>query len=247
MADSNTPGCNVPSWCYGCNNGCNTTCTQCQGCNTCQYCDEGCQIDCNTIQTFCVKNYQLLASFFGNFSFSYPPEINNIMGPGYFDKSVWDELSAWISKRTNLIGSGSSYSGTIRGAKYTYTKGGGEDPVLVGGSSVDSSLVADVAPFKASEFNRLANILNYTNVEPGQLMKSEYFKGLESSTLNLAISSSACPMCVTACDNDCVSCEKCDAACDSDCDSCQDCNQGCNGTCNMCMGTCESCNSCNDP
>lgn len=243
--------CNSPVYAY-CTDGCaDSTCTNCSPCNTCnvacngkcQYCNT-CQGACQSAQTFCLQNKETVSSLFGSFSFSYSPDVDAIIGPGYFDKDVWDEIASYISQRSDL----SSF--LENPAPYTYTGGGGTTNGN-GGSSIRISYTADVAPFKATEFNRIASELNYTTVNKDDIITSTLFKGLEMAAGQAKISSDACPMCNTNCDDDCVTCEKCNASCQSTCNTCQGCVkcqgcdscQGCN-TCLYCEG-CEDCNSCN--
>lgn len=102
-----------------------------------------------------------------SFSFSYRPKGSaqieaegyskeyartsaGIMGPGYFDKGVWDEIITYIND----------------------TRDEGE-------SKIPYSKDADVSPFKASEFNRISSLVDGPTVKAGDVIYGSLFFELE--------------------------------------------------------------------
>lgn len=209
--------------CESCNicQGCDTCegCVTCNTCNTCEKCDEGCEEPCIIIQTLCKLNGQTYSDNLGyNFAFSYSPTAHTgIMGPGYFDQNIWDEIVTYINN-ARLKGDMQNTGGTI-----------------------DYSSVLNVAPFKASEFNRIANEINGLNVSSGDVIYGSYFSSLENAASSSLISVSACDKCNDKCDEECNKCQKCDEGgediCEKTnmCDACQWCQD-----CNSCLG-CDNC------
>lgn len=191
------------SMCSNCNK-CNI-CIDCQKCNSCQATGAD---QCETIQTLCIVRSEYLRTYAGTFAFSYRPTKDaGIMGPGYFDKSVWDEICAWISQERSV---------------------GEKSP---GGPGLRSSYTNDVSPFTAAEYNRVANHLGIYNneVRPNALIKGSYFTDLESAANVYKISDSACDICNVECDAD--GCDSCLTP--HSCDACVTCTTGCNA-CNSC-------------
>lgn len=220
--------------CETCNVDCNTcegcddceNCDSCEGCDGCQKCNNGCNASCNTCQTQC-QTQQVLSKILGTtFSWDVNPEGDGAkMGPdsGYFNKTVWDKIFTYISRRTE-VGS-----------------------AVKGGTTISASTKENVAPFSAKEFNRAANEINNnlsstdtkaTTVNSGDLIYGKYFTSLQTAVNNMRVSSSACST-----NNTCTSCQSCDG--------CQKCNNGCNSNCDTCEGcvycnsSCDACEGCN--
>lgn len=194
--------------CQGCNScqGCNT----CEGCNSCQSCNISCNgASCNTKQSFCKIDCQVYDEY-GSFKFSYRPIAKTgIMGPGYFDQDVWDEIISYINRRISM----------------------GDE--VDSGSTIAYSSTSNVAPFKASEFNRISKkTRNGPSVNAGDVIYGSYFIDLEEAVNNTRLSSSACDTCNAGCNA--PSCESCET-----CDGCETCVTGCY-TRNSC-GTCQRC------
>lgn len=202
--------CETCNTCEGCNfcEGCN----RCEWCNICEACNKCQAPECQTKQAFCAIGKEYLRNHIGTFSFSRCHASGQIMGPGYFDKSVWDEICEWISERSTV------------GDKYP------------GGSSFRSSYLQDVDPFSAAEFNRVAGELNASTVAADNVIYGSYFSNLESAAARLKINSKACDKCNTDCDADgcdkCLSCNNCNSNCNSGLSSCYDRNAAtyCNDT-----------------
>ncbi len=197
-----------------------TSCVACQGCNTCESCNscQSCNTSCNassgcnTLQAFCAIGCQTYGQY-GSFAFSYSPTPDNgIMGPGYFDQGVWNEIISYIN--------------TLR------TKGS----VSNSGGSLSYSSINDVAPFKASEFNRISGAINGGAVSPEGLIYGVYFSNLEDNAEAMRLSNSACDRCNVSCDVTCNSCQKCNVRNSDACGTCQACQGG---------NTTTSCCSCN--
>lgn len=228
----------MSSYCTNC-----SPCNSCQGeCVNCQKCNNGCQISCDTAQTWCNlgKETISLACEQGDFAFSYRPVANlGIIGPGYFDQNVWDEIAAWISKRATLPTE----------TPETKEKGAGAPGGTtneVGGTVVLASDYNAVVPFSADEFNRIAQEVNGPTVRSNDIITAAIFLQLEQAANNKEIDSNACKMCNVNCDNSCDICEKCDEC--QDCEQCEGCVncmmcEGCSGDCEYCNVTCESGNS----
>ena len=182
--------------CDGCQSGqCSTYCNSCEGCN-------GCNTNCNTscLGTFCLvsqafcpsKQYIYQWAAGGQFSFNPCPETTTLMKPGEFDKETWDSILEFVNTRAEV---GDATNGAV------------------GGSSVAYSTDANVSPFKASEFIRIANIVGYSynssEIATNQKIYGKYFKSLETAANKMKISSSACDDCNTACDCGCDACDGC--------------------------------------
>lgn len=76
-------------------------CIECQKCNSCQLCNEGCNSaagNCNSAQTFCVVESQVIGEV-SSFTFSPEPKKNVIMGPddGLFNKDSWDGIIEYMN------------------------------------------------------------------------------------------------------------------------------------------------------
>lgn len=169
--------------------GCNT----CQSCNSCQSCNAACNgVGCNTLQSFCTVGCQAYNEY-GDFKFSYDPVKENIMAPGYFDQSVWDEVITFINER-RLKGSTSS-----------------------SGEAIAKSAKEDVAPFKASEFNRVSSACGGPTVKQNDLILGSYFQELAAAVNGTSLAGGACDNCNASCNVTCNSCQKCNS---SNSDSC---------------------------
>lgn len=219
------------SGCQRCNS-CQSTCYTCNQCNSCQSCNQNCQVKCNTCQgcnssqAFCVINTNILSSYCGN-SFSWGHcTTGQIMGPGHFDKSVWDKICSFINSRAS-IGARSS-----------------------GGSSFSNSSIDAVAPFSANEFNRVANEVNVSTHSPNDIIYGSYFDSLATAANSYRFSSSACDQCNINCDvtclgcQGCVSCQKCNQRNTDACGAYELCT-----SCNACLASnqesyCCNCDTC---
>ncbi len=187
-------------------------CNSCETCNACQLCNSKCNAPsgCNTLQAFCAVGCQAYGEY-GGFAFSYSPTTGTgIMGPGYFDQDVWDEIISYIN--------------TLR------SKGS----VSRSGSNLSYSSVSDVAPFKASEFNRIANAVNGGTVSQNGVIYGSYFSNLESSAEAMLLNKSACDKCNVSCDVTCNACQKCNTGNTDACGTCQACQGG--NTTTYCCG-----------
>lgn len=204
------------SSCDSCQN-----CVSCQECNSCQSCDAGCNsIGCNTIQAFCSTTGQTYGLYAG-FNFSYPPIAGNIMGPGYFDQSVWDEIITYIN--------------TMR------SKGSFENS----GDPISYSDYSNIAPFSAKEFNRISSYAGGPTVTSGSVIEGAYFQNLASSVVLQQLSASACDQCNAKCNVTCDECQKCNTSNTDQCPSYQTCTIGNTSTvCCKCVVYCQSCNTC---
>lgn len=201
--------------CYRCQ-GCYT----CNTCDSCQKCNSSCQADdgnaCVTLQAICTINTNNLKSLCGDtFKFSPCPETTTLMGPNseQFRKATWDSICEWIAQRADY----------------------GDE--VAGGDDFDNSTTANVAPFKASEFNRISDELG-CSTKATQLtqIKGSYFKALETATSSYKISTSACDKCNAACNVTCCTCQSYDTTTDV-CSS-----QKCSGE--RCQQKCTSGNDC---
>lgn len=196
--------------CVSCDNGCQrcnscqSDCYTCNKCNSCQSCNLKCQVTCNSTQRICETSTNVLSSYCGN-TFSWGKcTTGQTMGPGYFDKSTWDQICSFINRRASI---GSKVSG---------------------GSSFATSRTENVAPFKASEFNRVADELGATTHNQNDVIYGSYFDNLASAANNYRFSSSACSNCNTECQG---------------CNACQKCNQSNTDACGASQ-LCTSCNAC---
>lgn len=185
--------------CQGCNScqGC-YTCLRCNRCETCNNCQAPV---CQTAQALCTIESQYLNHYKGNFDFSACYSSGEIMGVGYFDKDVWDELSDWISTRAEV------------GAKEN------------GGTTVANSSVSAVDPFSAAEFNRMARIVGAGTVNKEDIIRGSYFSNLVSAANRIQIKSTACDLCNIACDangcDKCLSVDHC-TSCNNGLSNCRD-------------------------
>lgn len=224
----------MSSYCTNC-----SPCNSCQGdCVGCKKCDSGCMVSCDSAQTWCALEKETIQEACGQeaFAFSYRPVANSStssMGPGQFDKSVWDEIATWISKRAALPTE----------TPETKTKGDGAPggtTNAVGGTVVAASTVADVVPFSAAEFNRISATVDGPTAVQNAVITAQIFLDLETAANSKKVAADACKMCNANCDNSCNICEKCDSCqgCEG-CEGCVDC-QACEG----CSGDCESCDGC---
>lgn len=216
-------GCNTCEGCYRCRG-----CYSCQTCDSCQLCNSGCQAvtgnACVTQQRICTLNTNVLKSLCGDsFKFSPCPETTTRMAPASanitgnkFTKATWDSICEWIAQR----------------ADYGETVAGGDD--------FANSTTANVSPFKASEFNRIANELGASTVTQYSQIKGSYFKALETATNSYKISSSACDLCDSNCNVECCLCQKCNESNTDACGSGQQC-----GSSERC-GSRQTCSSGND-
>lgn len=217
--------CDNPGTCSDCVSGCNVTC------DICQKCDDGCKSECESAQTY---NDKKISEIFSNFSFSITPVKDvTIMGPdankGYFNKAIWDEITKWLSKRNHLP------IDELREDTddcYDWVKENNAD----GGDEVALSTVANVSPFKASEFNRISEIVGGATVRVNDLIEASLFTDLVTKANAKTVDDGACKHCVTACDLTCDSCQKCDEGCQDGCNACQGCV--------ACNTDCDTCNSC---
>ena len=194
-------------------------CVSCESCNSCQSCNTKCNASsgCNTLQAFCTIGCQTYGQY-GSFAFSYSPTPNSgIMGPGYFDQDVWDEIISYI----NTLRS----KGTVKNS----------------GSSISYSSTNNVAPFKASEFNRVSGAVNGGSVSAEGIIYGAYFSNLENAAEAMSLASSACDKCNVNCNVTCNSCQKCNTSNTDACGSSQICRSG--NTTPSCCG----CNSGNTP
>lgn len=206
-----------------------SSCDSCQGCDSCQLCNTSCNSEgeCNTLQVFCEKcqtygEYQ-------TFDFSKCADKDEIIGPGYFDKTVWDNF---IEQINNVRTKGEESSS---------------------GDAIDSSTYDNVVPFKASEFNRIADYINTSrSVSSNDIIYGSYFGELLTGASNTRLSESACDKCNTGCDATCDKCQKCDTEEDGldnkktdeyCCDGGGGGSTGGGGDCTEC-GTQENCTKC---
>lgn len=210
-----------------CNDSC-SGCYTCEDCNSCELCDEDCETPCQSKQTFC-KDCQTFGEY-GSFSFSYSPEEDNIIGPGYFDQDVWDEIIKYINR--------------LR------TKGNSKLSGGITGSAIDLSSTINVVPFKASEFNRITNYIidedgkkvTSASASAGELIYGSYFQDLEADVEKAELKSTACDSCNAGCQG-CDGCELCNTSNSDDCGSGQKCSDMVNNGCQSC-DSCE--NHCDD-
>lgn len=215
------------------------TCDSCQnGCNDCQLCDAACQVTCEQAQVLepqeqgCSTLGQFLKK---DFHFSVCPETDkSVMGPGgtytdakgnsipVFDINVWNEIIEYYNEGVGLGKLVSFFQKDIPYAKN-----------------------ADVSPFKAAEFNRVADAVNFkgTKPQPGDIIYGSYFKHLEEAASKMIGKTEACDKCNVSCNCDnadskaCNVCQSCDNGCQVVCDSCEGCVK-----CNICQGCNVSCN-----
>lgn len=230
--------CDVCNVCQSCNvcEKCNTCedCDGCQDCNSCQSCNAQCNSQgCNTEQTFCTIECETYGEYSNNFfEFSYRPFANiGIMGPDYFNQSVWNEIIAYINK---MLAKGSEQNS---------------------GPQISDSTAAAVAPFSAEEFNRIATKAGSTlSVKPGDVIYGAYFQDLEKAVIKQKLSAIACDKCNIECDVTCDGCQKCNDqntdCCDISVQMCiqskpEACNQSNGHICGQTITVCCGCNSCN--
>lgn len=231
-------GCQTCVSCNGCNtcqrcNSCIVTCNSCQGtCNDCQLCDAVCQVTCEQAQVLepeeqgCSTLGQFLKK---DFHFSVCPETTTPIGPedtldgvAVFNQAVWQEIIDYYNEGVGLGKLVSFFQKDIAAAKKE-----------------------DVSPFKAAEFNRVADAVNFqgTRPQPGDIIYGSYFKHLEAAASQMIGKTEACDKCNIACNCDnadskaCNVCQKCDSGCQVTCDNCEGCVkcnicQSCNVTCN---------------
>lgn len=168
-----------------------SSCNSCTGCNVCQKCNTGCQVTCNTSQALCKINGQSYSANAGAFSWEKCVTKGQIIGPGYFDQDEWDRIISHINKARNA-GREVSTGGTI-----------------------SKSTKADVSPFSAEEFNRVARKVEGTTVSANNVIYGKYFEELKTAANTMKISSSACDSCNTKCNGGCNECQKCNGGCNS--------------------------------
>lgn len=147
---------------------------------------------CNTCQTYCQQNQ----TPYDSFSYSYQPEKDKIIGPGYFSREVWNEGF----ERINSILSKGKYD---------------EDRGLISKTTL---------PYlTAEDFNRIANKVGATNVKVGQLIEAQLFTNLANKIASFQYLTGQCESCNSGC-NTCdqqTHCESCDSCeCESDEDDC---------------------------
>ncbi len=186
------------------------TCTSCddkacQGCVSCQKCNKTCQVTCNAdnLQTLCNTTGQTYAAIAGSFSWKECATAGEIMGVGYFDKDEWDRIITHINKARNA------------GTKVST------------GGAISKSTTANVSPFSAKEFNRVAQAVGNitvkitedgktvtkTNASQDDVIYGKYFTELKNAANKMLISSKACNSCNAACDGGCNACQKCNTKC----------------------------------
>lgn len=221
-------GCNGCNKCMGCNN-CNVQYDACEpGCNVCQKCNAECQVTCEQAQVLEPKEQgcSVLGQFLKkDFHFSVCPETTTMMGPSdigttkVFNQAVWQEIIDYYNEGVGLGKLVSFFQKDIPAAK-----------------------AEDVSPFKAAEFNRVADAVNFqgTRPKPGDIIYGSYFKHLEAAASQMIGKTEACDRCNVACN--------CDNADSKNCNVCQSCDTGCQVRCNVCQGcdSCQGCNSCQD-
>ncbi len=187
--------CKICNRCQGCN-----TCEGCDSCLTCNICEScnNCQApECETAQRLSEIRCPVLAQYEGGFDFSKCYLSGEIMGRGYFDQGVWDELADWINKREEVG-----------------EKSNGSPPHIA------SSTTEAVDPFSAEEFNRMARIVGANTVNKNDVIYGTYFENLvRAATDNVKIAYSACDKCNTDCDAE--GCDKCLSV-----NYCAGCNKG---------------------
>lgn len=184
-------------------NECTTCCNS--GCQVCQKCDSGCQEPCDSCQAFCETGGQNSAN---GFSFSSCIASGEIIGVGYFDRTVWNEAITAINSVFNEGSQQNASSSTI--------------------SSCSSDLF-----ITATEFNRVSEAAECdVNVESEQIIYGSYYQSLESAIANLNYKEDQCDLCNIECDKTCNECEICDGGCDG-CDS--ECGNYC---CDCCDNDC---------
>ena len=215
-----------------CQNGRCTRCNSCQGCNNCQKCNTKCQVTCNdnNLQTLCNTKGQSYSANAGTFSWKNCATKGQIIGPGYFDQDEWDRIISHINKARNA------------GRKVST------------GGAISKSTKADVSPFSAKEFNRVArkvgNItvtitengetVTKTNATANDIIYGTYFSKLETAANTMRISSNACDVCNASCDGGCDKCQKCNTKCDSNCNGSAQASYS--YTCCSCEGVpCQTC------
>jgi len=200
------------TYCGGCDS-CDS-CDSCEGCISCEICDS-CQGGCDTSEAFCVHDQ----NSHNGFTYSECISHGEIIGPGYFDQSTWNEAVSQIKSVFN--------EGAERNA-----------------SSVANSVnYCSDKYLKASEFNRISNVVDCdTRVSAKtSIVYGSYFSSLENAVANLYYKDYQCDMCNQNCDNGCDACESCDASCNS-CNSCDSCNscEGCDNECDTyCCDCCD--------
>lgn len=122
-------------------------------------------------------------------------------------------------------------------------------------SQYDLSSTNNVSPFKASEFQRVAAIVNYSNstVQKDAIIYGSYFTDLSRYANLYSFRSNACNLCNEGCQiNDvCAACNTNNIDINfpkiyncTQCNACQTCNENCNSNCNKCQG-CNGCELCN--
>lgn len=139
----------------------------CENCNSCDYCDS-CQRYCQTNQ--CSQS---------GFSFSQCIEQNQIIGPGYFDYTTWNEGIAQIK---NVFTTGQQGPNISSMTAYTVT--------------------TEISKFlSATEFNRVCDMLLTDNnkdsykVNQNDIVQSTYFKNLQTAIANLKYTNAQCSNC----------------------------------------------------
>lgn len=184
-------------------NECTTCCNS--GCQTCELCNTGCQEPCDTCQSFCETGGQNSSN---GFAFSSCVKSGEIIGVGYFDRSVWNEAIAQIN---SVFAEGDEQKAT---------------------SSQISSCTSDVF-ITAAEFNRVSDAADCnTSVSANELIYGSYYENLETAVANLNYKWGQCDLCNVECDSTCDECETCDGGCDG-CDS--ECGNYC---CDCCDNDC---------
>lgn len=196
------------------------TCTNCninvcEGCDSCQNCNDGCQVTCNTAQAFCNKCQTYAQAVGYSFAWEHCAVKNEIISPNHFNKADWDSIITYIN--------------TAR-EKGTYSS------ISVLGT-INSSTTTAVQPLTAAEFNRVANSVggvknnNGNIISAGDVIYGTYFTALKNAASAAEIWASACDSCNIKCDG-CVSCQKCNTEC-----------QNCNAQ-TVTRSSCESCDNC---
>lgn len=182
-----------------------SSCNSCTGCNVCQKCNTGCQVTCNTSQALCKIKGQSYSANAGTFSWKNCATKGQIIGPGYFNQNEWDRIISHINE--------------ARSAGREVSTGG----------TISKSVKADVSPFSAKEFNRVArkvgNVtvtitengkpITKTNATANDVIYGTYFSELETAANTMKISSRACDSCNTKCNGGCNECQKCNGGCNS--------------------------------
>lgn len=175
---------------------CQSSCQSCQGCNKCQKCNTGCNIDCNTSQSFCNIGKQEV----GSFSFDACLAADETIA---ITKTKWNALYKYIYNAYHK-GSESNMSGSCK----------------IGSSSSDTYLTASGYNEVAKALSGLGSSGVSRRVSVGDLIYGSYYQELEDAADGLLYDESQCNTCDSKCQG-CNVCQSCNDGCNVTCDSAQ--------------------------